>query len=721
MQSTISRRTFLKYTLGGAGLTIAIGITPFGWRLVNAADVKPAGLKPFAYIEISLDNMITVLVGQTELGQGTHTGIPMIVAEELEADWKQVRVRQAPAAEAFKDPFMNMQITGGSTSIRHRYDLLRKAGAAAREMLIEAAAKTWDVSVSECVAADSIVRHQKGSQRMTYGQLSQKAAKLPVPQDPPLKPASAFKIIGTKRARFDIPEKVQGTAQFGIDITVPDMVIAAVAHPPGFGMKAVSFDEAAAKKVNGVLAIQALESGIAVCAQTFDAALAGRKVLNIKWTGGSHPDLDDKAVENLYTEAIAKPGAVARNDGNAKQALGNATKQHAVTYYLPYLAHATMEPMNCTAHVRKDRCQIWAPTQTQTGVQMAGAKISELPPEKVDVFTTYCGGGFGRRTDIPVVVEALQLSKVLGTPVKVIWTREDDFKNDFYRPAILCQIKGGLDAAGRLIAWSHKVVSSSIMSRVFPQLVKDGIDSTAVQGITDMDYAIPNFYAEYVMLQAAIPVGFWRSVGNSSNPFAVESFIDELAHLAGKDPLKFRQELLKNNPRARRVAEVLAEKSGWGNPLKKGRGRGVALRTSFGSTAGHVAEVSVQKSNGLITVHRIICVLDCGPAVYPDAIRAQMEGGAIFGLSAALKERIRFAKGGVANANYDDYPILSMRETPEIEVHIVKSDEKIGGVGEPGVPTIAPAVGNAIYDAIGVRIRRLPMTPQTILNAVKSV
>ncbi len=721
MTSTISRRTFLKYTLGGAGLTITVGITPLGWRLANAADVKPAELKPFAYIDISPDNMITVLVGQTELGQGTHTGIPMIVAEELEADWKQVRVRQAPAAEPFKDPFMKMQITGGSTSIRNRYDLLRKAGAAAREMLIEAAAKTWDISASECVAADSIVRHKKSAKRMTYGRLSPIAAKLPVPQDPQLKPASAFKIIGTKRARFDIPDKVQGTAKFGIDISVPDMVIAAVAHPPGFGMKAASFDEAAAKKVSGVLGVQALESGIAVCAQTFDVALAGREALDVKWTGGSHPDLNDKAVQNLYIEAITKPGAVARNDGDAKQALGQAAKQHEATYVLPYLAHATMEPMNCTAHVGKDRCQIWAPTQTQTGVQMAGAKISGLPPEKVDVFTTYCGGGFGRRTDIPVVVEALQLSKALGKPVKVIWTREDDFKNDFYRPAILCQIKGGLDATGRLTAWSHKVVSSSIMSRVFPQFVKNGIDSTAVQGISDMDYAIPNFYAEYVMLQAPIPVGFWRSVGNSSNPFAVESFIDELAHMAGKDPLKFRLELLKNNPRARRVAEVLAEKSGWGKSLKKGRGRGVALRTSFGSTAGHVAEVSVEKSNGLITVHRIICVLDCGPAVYPDAIRAQMEGGAIFGLSAALKERIRFAKGGVANANYDDYPILSMRETPEIEVHIVKSDEKIGGVGEPGVPTIAPAVGNAIYDAIGVRIRRLPMTPQTILNAVKRV
>jgi isoquinoline 1-oxidoreductase beta subunit len=719
MKSNISRRTFLKYSITGAGLTIAAGLTPFGIRLVKAADEKSLGLKPFVYIEISPDNTVTVLVGQTELGQGTHTGLAMLVAEELEADWRQVRVRQAPAAEEFKDPFMNMQITGGSTSIRHRYELLRKAGASAREMLLEAAAQTWGVSAKECLAADSIVRHQKSKKSMTYGQLSAKAAELPVPQDPPLKPARQFKIIGTDRQRFDIPDKVSGSAKFGIDITVPDMWIAVVAHPPEFGSQAEAYDETAAGKVKGVLAIQPLESGVAVCAKTLDAALDGRKALNIKWSKGSHPDLDDKALENLFAEAIQKPGAVARKDGDANLAFGQAAKQLEATYFLPYLAHATMEPMNCTAHISKDRCQIWTPTQFQTAVQMAGSNISGLPPEKVDVFTTYCGGGFGRRAETHVVVEALQLSKAVGKAVKVIWTREDDFQNDFYRPGIICRIKGGLDEKGSLTAWSHKVVSASVMSRVFPQFVKDGIDSTAVSGIKDMDYTIPNIYVEYVMLEAPIPVGFWRSVGDSSNPFTVESFIDELAHLAGQDPLQFRLGMLKSNPRGRRVAEVLAEKSGWGKPLKKGQGRGMALRTSFGSTAGHVAEVSVEKSSGQITVHRIVCVLDCGPAVYPDAIRAQMEGGAIFGLSAALKERVRFANGGVATSNYDDYPILRMSETPKIEVHIVKSDDQIGGVGEPGVPSVAPAVGNAVFDAIGARIRHLPMTPANVLAAIK--
>jgi len=721
MSSNVTRRTFLKYSISGAWLTIAVGLTPFGWKLVKAADEKPSGLKPFAYIEISPDNTVTVLVGQTELGQGTHTGILMIVAEELEADWKRVRVRQAPSAEEFKDPFWKMQFTGGSTSIRHRWDLLRKAGAAAREMLIQAAANTWGVAANECIAADNMVRHKRNGKSMTYGQLSTKAAELPVPQDPPLKPASQFKIIGTPRARFDIPAKVQGTAKFGIDINVPDMCIAVVAHPPGYGMKAVSYDETAAGKVKGVLAIQPLESGIAVCAGTLDAALDGSNALNIKWGKGSHPDLDDKAVDNLFYDTIKKPGAVARNDGDVDSAFGQAAKQLEATYFLPYLAHATMEPMNCTAHIGKERCRIWVPTQGQTVVQLAGSKISGLPPEKVDVFTTYCGGGFGRRSETVVVVEALQLSKTLGKPVKVIWTREDDFQNDFFRPGIICRIKGGLDQKGRLTAWSHKVVSSSIMSRVFPQFLKDGIDSTAVSGIKDMDYAVPNVYAEYVMLETPIPVGFWRSVGDSSNPFTVESFIEEMAHLGRKDPVEFRLGMLKNNPRGRRVVEMLAEKSGWGKAIKKGQGRGMALRTSFGSTAGHVAEVSVNKSSGRITVHRIVCVLDCGPAVFPDAIRAQMEGGAIFALSAALKERVRFSKGGVSTSNYDDYPILTMSETPEIEVHIVKSDDKIGGVGEPGVPSVAPAVGNAIFDAIGARIRRLPMTPTNVLEAIKSV
>ena len=724
MNSNVSRRTFLRYTLTGAGLTIAAGITPIGLRLANATggkEKRSLDFKPNAYIEIHPDNTVTVLVGQTELGQGSHTGLAMLVAEELEADWKRVGVRQAPAAEEFKDPFMKMQITGGSTSIRHRYDLLRKAGAAARDMLTQAAAMTWDVSTTECMAAESRVTHKKSGRSMTYGELSSKAAELPVPQEPVLKKASRFKIIGTPRERFDIPPKVEGTAKFGIDVTVPDMCIAVVAHPPGYGMKAVSYDDDAAKKVKGVLAVHSIDSGVAVCAKTLDAAFAGRDALNIKWDRGSHPNLDDKAVEKLYHEAIKKSGAVARNNGDVTLAFGKASTQHEATYMLPYLAHATMEPMNCTAHIDKERCQIWAPTQTQTGVQTAGSMISGLPPEKVDVITTYCGGGFGRRTETLVVVEALQLSKALGRPVKVIWTREEDFQNDFFRPGILCQIKGGLDTEGRLSVWSHKVASSSIMSRVFPQFVKDGIDPTAVEGITDMDYSIPNVYAEYVMIEMPIPVGFWRSVGNSSNPFAVESFIDEMAHLGRKDPLEFRLGMLKSNARGRRVVEMLAEKSAWGKPIKKGQGRGMALRTSFGSTVGHVVEVSVDKTSGQITVHRIICVLDCGPAVYPDAIRAQMEGGVIFGLSAALKEKVRFSKGGVLTANYDDYPILTMSETPEIEVHIVKSDEKIGGVGEPGVPPVAPALGNAIFDAIGVRIRRLPMTPENVLEAIKSV
>lgn len=697
MKRSMTRREFLKGSIAGTGLIIGIGFMPSGPKLINALAGNQglsSSFQPNAFVEITPDNIITIWVGQTELGQGSHTALPMLIAEELEADWKQIRVRQAPAADAHKDPFYGMQITGGSTSVRHRFELLRKAGSAAREMLVQAAAETWEVPSAECRAALGRVTHKKSSKTLNYGELSQRAANLPVPQDPPLKDRGRFKIIGTSPARLDIPEKVSGKAIFGMDVSVPDMCVAAVSHPPGYGRSALSYDEPAARRIPGVLEVMPITSGIAVCAKTTEAALAGQDVLNIKWDHGLHPNLDSESIERLYHEQLNRTGVVARNDGDINLALTQADKRLEATYVLPYLAHATMEPMNCTAHIGKDRCTIWTPTQFQTAVQLAGSKISGLPPEKVDVQTTYCGGGFGRRAETTVVVEALELSKALKRPVKVIWTREEDFRNDFYRPGNICHIKGGLDEKGLLIAWSHKIAVSSIMSRVFPQMVKDGIDSTGVEGIVDMDYELPNIHVEYVMMEAPIPVGFWRSVGNTHNAFTVESFIDELAHLGGKDPLEFRLAMVKKNTRPYRVLERLAEKSGWGKPLPNGLGRGMAIRTCFGSTAGHVAEVSVDKKTGEIKVHRIVCAVDCGPAVDPHNIVAQMQGGCIFALSAALKEEVRFAKGGVSSSNYDDYPILTMSETPKIEVHIVKSNDKIGGIGEPGVPPVAPAVAN---------------------------
>jgi isoquinoline 1-oxidoreductase beta subunit len=431
--------------------------------------------------------------------------------------------------------------------------------------------------------------------------------------------------------------------------------------------------------------------------------------LDIKWTGGTHPDLNDEKVDKWYDEFIAKTGVIAEAKGDAKKALGQAAKTLEARYQFPYIAHATLEPMNCTAHVEKDRVRIWAPTQGQTTILMTASKITGLPPEKIEVMTTYCGGGFGRRGEVSVVIDAISLSLQMKRPVKVVWTREDDFKHDFYRPGSLSHIQAGLDSSGDLIAWAHKLATPSIMARVFPQGMKDGVDSWSVEGINNMDYDLPNRLVECVNVDLPIPVGFWRSVGNTFNPFAVETFIDELAAAAGKDPVDFRMRMLSKGSRPYRTLQLLAEKSGWGGAVRTGRSRGIALRTCFGSTAGHVAEVSVDQKTGAVTVHKVICAVDCGPAVYPDAINAQMEGGVVMALSVAFYERIRFANGGVKTANYDEYPVLTMTEVPEIEVHIAKSQHKIGGIGELGIPTVAPAVANAIASAVGVRLRELPI------------
>jgi len=706
MNSDMTRRTFIK----SGCLVIAASATHGALTLVNVSPGfagKQKTFRPHAFVEIAPDDTVTVWVGQTELGQGTHTGIAMIVAEELDADWEQVQSRMAPAADAFKNPFWHMQITGGSTSIRHRWDMIRKAGAAARQMLIEAAARQWGVAADACRTDSGKVLHPDG-RSLNYGQLVEAATALPVPKDPPLKDSKDYRIIGSARNRLDIPDKVQGRTVFGIDVQVPNMCVAVVARPPRYGARPITYDKGAARAVKGVIKVVPLEDRVAVCAETTYAAIQGREMLDIKWSSGSHPDLNDKTIDRWFQEHLAKPGAIAEATGDARAALGQAAVTREAFYRFPYLAHATLEPMNCTAHVEKDRCRLWAPTQGQTAAQNTAAKITGLPADKVEVMTTYCGGGFGRRGELSVVMDAVHLSRIMGRPVKVMWTREDDFKNDFYRPGSVCHIKGGLDARGRLVAWAHKVATPSIMSRIFPQFVKNGVDPTSVEGVPDMDYTLPNRLVEYVMMDLPIPVGFWRSVGNTINTFAVESFIDEMAHAAKKDPVQFRLEMLAKDSRPYRTLSLLAEKSGWGGSVPAGRGRGVALRTCFGSSAAHMAEVSVDKKIGAVTVHRIVCAIDCGPAVYPDAIVAQMEGAAVMALSTAFYERIRFADGGVKTANYDEYPLLSMTEVPQIEVHIARSRHKIGGVGEPGVPPVPPAVANAIFDATGVRLRELP-------------
>jgi isoquinoline 1-oxidoreductase beta subunit len=725
MTTSISRRTFLKAT----GLTIAVSVTPFGFSLTNASAQAEGFFKPNVWFEITPDNKITITLGISEMGQGSSTGLPMIIVDELEADWKQIRIKQGPASPAFKNPVFDDQITVGSASVRGFYEPLRKAGAAGRAMLIKAAAETWKVPEGECKASMGTVQHAKSGRTLTYGQLSLKAAKLEIPKEPPLKKESEFRYIGKPMPRLDIPEKVAGKAIFGLDVNVPDMLYAVIARPPAYGAKPISYDQKAAEGVRGVRTTFPTPQGIFVCAESLDAAWKGREALKVKWDQGTHPAMNTDSIEKHFMEGLNKPGAIAKNVGDVKKALSGASKKVEAIYFVPFVAHATMEPMNCTAHVQKDRCDIWAPTQAQILGQIFASQVSGLPMDKIDIHTTFLGCGLGRRGSFPdFIIEPVIASKAVGKPVKVVWSREEDIKYDFYRAATCQRIEAGLDAQGRLIAWSHKVACSSILKFLNPDWIKDGIDSFSLWGIFDFPdspglshtvYEFPNFYVEQYLSDLPIPVCPWRSVQNAPNAFVMECFMDEMAHAAGKDPVEFRMHLLSNNMRARRVLQTAAEKGGWGKPIPKGKGRGIAQHSCFGSYVAQVADVSVNEKDGTIKVDRIVAAIDCGPAVNPDSVVAQVEGSVVEGLSTTLKERVEFANGGVKSANFGDYKIIRMSEIPTIEVHVVKSNEKIGGVGEPGVTPTAPAVANALFNATGVRIRRIPLTPKVVMDALK--
>jgi len=713
MKTDITRRSFLKQS------SLVIAVTAFSspLRLFNASPVRAASqlsFKPHAFLEIATDDTVTVWVGQTNLGQGTHTGIPMVIADELDADWKLIQVKPAPAGEPFKDPLWHAQFTGGSTSIRHRWDLLRTVGAAARQILKQAAAQEWGIPVETCITKNGRVIHPDGK-ALSYGRLAAAAGKLAIPEKPALKDPKDYTIIGTQRNRVDIPDKVMGRTVYGMDFTLPDMCIAVVARGPAYGAIPESHDKNAAMALKGVVAVLPLENRIAVCAKNSYAAIKGRDALNIKWSNGSLPDMDDAYLDRVYSEHLKKQGASAKNEGDVKTALGKAATTLEQSYKINYISHAQVEPINCTASVEKEQCRIWAPTQGATTFQMVAAKLTGLPVEKVEVNILPAGGGFGLRGEASHVTDAVLLSMVVKRPVKVMYTREDDFANDYFRPASQCRIKAGLDKDGRLVGWSHKVAAPSVWSRIGPQMVKNGVCPDAVSGIWDMPYSIPNQLVNYVMVNLPIPVGFWRSVGFSVNVFTVESFMDELAHAAGKDPVQFRLAHMEKGSRPYNILSLLAEKGGWNRPVPNGRARGVAVNSCFESFAAHMAEVSVNKK-GAITVHKMVCAIDCGTAVYPDAIRAQAEGGVVMGMSTAFHERVRFENGGVKTVNYDDYSVLSMSEVPEIEVHIAKSNLKAGGVGEPVVPSVAPAVGNAVFKATGVRLRVLPFKRDMLIK-----
>ncbi len=710
MTTQVSRRTLLKGGLAlGTGLTIGFQV-PAG----RSARAQGGVFAPNAWVRIDRDGIVTIMNEKSEMGQGTLTTMAMIVADELEADWSKVKIEQAPADPVYENPIIRgAQTTVGSTSIRGSMMIWRRAGAAGREMLIAAAAKKWGVPVDEVYADQGVVYHRPTGRKLTFGELVDEAAQLPVPQNPKLKTRDQFKLIGKNVPRRDTPDKVTGRAIFGIDTTVPGMLVATVQRCPVFGGKVKSFDASQAKAIKGVKDVIQVSDGIGVVADTYWSARRGREALRIAWDEGPNAKLTSSEISRGYAQLAQQAGKVARREGDPAKALGEAAKKVDAVYEVPFLAHATMEPMNCTAQVQADRCDVWVPTQNQTADQVRAMQITGLPREKVFVHTTFLGGGFGRRSETDFVADAVELSKAVGTPVKVIWSREDDIQHDVYRPATYNVFHAGLDANGVPAAWTHRIVGPSLFIPRKRPLPPNGVDPTATEGAANMPYAIPNVEVDWVYKDFGVPVGFWRSVGASQNAFIVESFIDELAHVAGKDPFEYRRDLLGKSRYHKGVLEKAAKEAGWGTPLPAGRARGIAVAFSYGSYAAEVAEVSLAP-DGKVRVHRVVCAVDPGFAANPDQIKAQMEGGIIYGLTATLYGEITIDKGRVVQSNFHDYPMLRINETPRIEVHVMESGDFVGGAGEPGVPPIAPAVCNALYALTGKRIRKLPVRPDEL-------
>jgi isoquinoline 1-oxidoreductase beta subunit len=713
----LNRRQFVKVAgVAGAGLVLAVslpGCSPKdrtgGAAGATRSTAESAAFKPNAWIRIGTDGQVTFVIDRSEMGQGVTTALPMLLAEELEVEVDDIRYEFAPAAKKYFNPMFGAQGTGGSTSVRAAWDPLRKAGAAARTMLVAAAAKKWGVDPSACSAADGKVT-DGGQRTATYGELAEAAADQPVPENPPLKDRKDFRILGKPHPRLDTPVKTDGSATFGIDVRPQGVLIGNVARCPVYGGKVKSVDDAKAMKVPGVRKVVNLGDRVGVVADHYWAALQGRKALQIEWDEGQWADQSSDRILATFRELGSKPGAVARNDGDAGAALRKAgSRVHEATFDLPYLAHATMEPMNATAHVRSDDCEVWAPTQFQTSTQQTAAKLSGLDPSKVQVHTTYLGGGFGRRAMQDFVEDAVLLSKAAGAPVKCVWSREDDVRHDGFRPANHHVLRAALDGSGKPVAWSHRVVAPSI-TRVFSgQPLENGLDTEAVEGAVGMPYAIPNVHVDYHDAEVGIPVWFWRSVNNSFNGMVVESMIDELAHLAGKDPYQYRHDLLADKPVHRRVLDLAADRAGWGKSLPAGRARGIAVFESFNSHVAQVAEVSIQ--DGKPRVHRVVAAVDCGPTVNPSIIEAQVQSAIVYGLTAALYGKITIQNGRCQQGNFDDYLMLRIDEMPEVEVHVVlDSDADQGGIGEPGTPPIAPAVCNALRALTGKPIRSLPIS-----------
>ena len=734
-RAMFDRRDFLK-----SGAAAGIGLL-IGFHLDARAATDPAEeqekkpVNPFdAWVRITPDNRVTLILGKSEMGQGAMTALPMILAEELSVDWNQVKVEQAPT-----NPKVYDHGTGGSGSVAGSWLPLRRAGAAAREMLITAAAERWSVNRDTCVAKDGGVLHGARQNFLTYGQLVADAAKLPIPdlKTVPLKNSSEFAIVGQNIPRIDAKEKATGKARFGIDARVPGMLYAVVARCPVFGGKVKSFDTTKTKGVSGVRDVITIDAvakgaftagGVVVLADNSWAAMEGRRALKIVWEEGPNITESSETLHKQFLENAAKAGKVVRNDGDADAALARSTKKVDATYEFPFAAHATMEPMNCTVEIRPDRAEAWVPTQAPQWAQDIIAGVSGLPRESVVVHTTLMGGGFGRRYQADFVMEAAQVAKATGKPVMVLWTREDDMQHDFYRPASYHKLQGALDGDGKLAAWKHFQTSTSIAA-MWEDKGEENPQNSEFGTAVFIPYETPNFRVEYTLAKSGVPRAWWRSVEHSTSGFVVESFVDELAAAAGVDPYEYRLRLIGDdrvipdfaNPkegkpldtaRQKGVLKLAAEKGGWGSPVPKGVGRGIASYYSFETYTACVAEVSIKDK--AVKVNRLVYAVDCGRPVNPDGVRAQVESAAIYGLSAILHDAITIQGGRVEQANFNDYDVPRIGDTPKTEVHVVASSEEPTGIGEPGLPVVGAAVCNALYTLTGKRIRRLPIRPEDL-------
>ncbi len=716
-----TRREFLK--TAGSATTVALTIG-FEWlgpnRRAVAAAVSAPVFAPNAFLRIDADGGVTVIAKHVEMGQGAHTGIATVLAEELDADWARVRVESAPAnAKVYANlAFGALQGTGGSSAMANSWMQLREAGAKGRAMLLTAASKDWKIPVSDLTVDKGVVYHASSKRQASFGSLAGKAAALPEPDKVTLKDPKDFKLIGHQSPRVDVPPKVNGTAQFTLDVALPGMLVALLKRPPLFGATVKSFDPTAAGAVPDVVKVVQVPQGVAVVARSFWAAKQGRDALHVEWDDSQAEKRSTSQIMDEYRHLAEQPAASARKVGDATAAIKNATHTLSASYEFPYLAHAPMEPLDAVVKLTAGSCEIWAGDQFQTIDQGNAAHAAGLNPEQVSIHTLYAGGSFGRRANVgsDYIVEAVSIAKAYGadgTPIKLQWTREDDLHGGLYRPMYFHKLEAGLNEKRELVGWRHVIVGQSIMTGgPFEVMIKDGIDPTSVEGAATIAYKIPNIDVELSTTRTGVPVLWWRVVGSSHTTFAVEAFIDEVAHAAGKDPFEFRRELLEQEPRMKAVLELAADKAGWNSgPLPKGKGRGIAVGEAFKTYVAQVAEVSVDDM-GRVTVDRVVCAVDCGIPINPDVISAQMEGGIGFGLGAVMYGAITLQGGRVEQDNFNSYRVLRFNEMPKVEVHIIPSAEAPTGVGEPGVAPIGPAVANAIFAATGTRVHVLPF-PQS--------